>query len=103
MNQATGLLSKVSDRNYSLLTMNGEILIQGDIPYSDGFYNDIDLSNVKITNIDANPIASFKLFSHAIGRDIKNQADCPNDCVGPDDCVTPNDCDCDCADCVAPN
>ena len=48
MEQASGLLSKLSDNRYRFLTMEGELILEGNVPHSDGFHSNLDLSNLAV-------------------------------------------------------
>lgn len=100
MQQASGLLSKISDNQFSLLTMEEELLIDGNIPLPNGFHSNVDLSNVSVTSNKTKPIATSGLFSKSTVVASGVEA---SECLDlSDDCNNPNDCDCECAECVAP-
>jgi hypothetical protein len=100
MEQASGLLSKISNSQHRLLTMEGELLLDGDILVSEGFHSNLDLSNVVVTKQQTKQQATSGLFSQS--KFVSSGSDA-SECLDlSDDCTTPNDCDCDCAECVAP-
>lgn len=99
MQQSSGLLSKISDRQYRLLTMEGELILEGNLSLSDGFHSDMDLSNVSVSKRITKNLVSSGIFPQSNLSTIGIEStDCPNDCNVPDDCSNPNDCDCDCAE-----
>ena len=120
MQNVSGILSKINDTQHKLVTMNGEMLIEGALSYSEGFHSDIDLSNLDIRPLETSQLVvsrSFKKMrlkssvTNSVGVDDCDcggldcdecsDCDCETDCAwssDPDDCSTPNDCDCN--DCL---
>lgn len=103
MEQATGLLSKISEGQFRLLTMNEELLVEGNVALEEGFHSDINLSNMVVRKTSVKQIAKSGIFNMAVPSYEKvGQCDCSPDCECecsvPDDCSNPNDCDCDCAE-----
>jgi hypothetical protein len=99
MQQATGLLSKISDSQYRLLTIEGEIILEGNLSLSDGFHSNVDLSMVAASERLPRKLVNSGIFTKSKHTSVGIEStDCPNDCNVPDDCSNPNDCDCDCAE-----
>lgn len=116
MQQAAGLLSKVNDSKFRLLTMQGELILEGKLDLPDGFYSSIDLSSMNVKQQFSKHISATGIFNQVSTIKMSHQSsdcECANDCSayddcsdasdcdcssGSDDCSNPNDCDCDCAE-----
>lgn len=96
MQQVSGLLTKISDRQYRLVTMENELLIEGDLSHSDGFHSNIDLGNVLVSERQMEKVVASGLYMQNAGIEASECLDLS------DDCTVKDDCDCECADCVAP-
>lgn len=96
MQQTSGLLSRISISQYSLLTMEGELHLEGNLALTDGFYSNIDLSDIKVSQNNQKQIFSSGTFKlNKLASNISDTDDCA--CSAPsDDCNEPDDCDCEC-------
>lgn len=108
MMNSSGLLSKTSESQYRLLTMEGEFLINGNLSLHDGFHSNLDLSTVDVSQIKATQIVSSGTFYSKKVASSKNIVDGYGDCRGDCDCGDCSDeCDCqtecactgECSDC----
>ena len=96
MTHTSGLLSKISDSQYRLLTMDGEFLIEGNLSLYDGFHSNMDVSNVALSQIKPNQLISSETFSSSKLTSLKNGL---NDCQ----CGECDECQCDCkSECACP-
>lgn len=96
MEQTSGLLSKISDDQYNLLTMEGELLLEGKLDLADGYHAHLDLSTVSITKRRGADLLKSSLFQQT--RFVASGSE-TSECLDlSDDCSNPNDCDCECAE-----
>lgn len=103
MQQVNGLLSKISDNQYRLLTMDGEMFLEGNLALQDGFYSDMDLSNIEVRKNKEKQLVSSGTFTSVVkikGNDCSDPpgvcTDCACDCACECDCKVECDCACDC-------
>lgn len=98
MTYTSGLLSKTSESQYRLLTMEGEFLIEGNLSLNDGFHSNMDLSNVALSQPNATQLAISETF---ISRNLTSVSRlngdecsecCDPDCSGPgNECTSQDD------------
>lgn len=122
MIQTSGFVSKTSNNQYRLLTIDGEFLINGQFSPKEGFYSNLDLSNINLDRVKSKKLIAIKTFFSNILSipsndwddcgdcgdcvdcgdcgDCDDYNDCQTDCAcnaPSDDCNEPDDCDCDCS------
>lgn len=98
MTHTSGLLSKTSESQYRLLTMDGEFLIKGNLSLNDGFHSNMDLSNVTLSQFNSNQLAISETFTSSKLTGVKSRLNgdecsecCDPDCGGGHECTSQDD------------